>query len=262
MPEKGSEGSDSVTNTTEQEPKHRVVTLDVCFVLPNIQLFGTSREFDHTFYSSVCVPSVYCPARRPVLPGAGSPSDLGLPAQLEPSGRVEGVCALDSSSCRIGGWQPALFRASPSQLCCGSRAAAGTEASHPSAQPDGVSLFPLSPTHAPWLLAHKIQSPQEKEALYALTVSPSGPWASAPLPAGPSPVSAWGVDRGCQVHLHGPEKAGAGSLGSGAIPGLSPFLPNFWRAALSLLWEKEGRLFLPFIDRPELPRAHRARLVT
>uniref|UniRef100_A0A2K5H838 Golgi associated, gamma adaptin ear containing, ARF binding protein 2 n=1 Tax=Colobus angolensis palliatus TaxID=336983 RepID=A0A2K5H838_COLAP len=26
------------------------------------------------------------------------------------------------------------------------------------------------PTHAPWLLAHKIQSPQEKEALYALTV--------------------------------------------------------------------------------------------
>ncbi|XP_048645613.1 ADP-ribosylation factor-binding protein GGA2 isoform X3 [Marmota marmota marmota] len=27
-----------------------------------------------------------------------------------------------------------------------------------------------SPTHAPWLLAHKIQSPQEKEALYALTV--------------------------------------------------------------------------------------------
>ncbi|XP_037671188.1 ADP-ribosylation factor-binding protein GGA2 isoform X4 [Choloepus didactylus] len=27
-----------------------------------------------------------------------------------------------------------------------------------------------SPTQAPWLLAHKIQSPQEKEALYALTV--------------------------------------------------------------------------------------------
>lgn len=34
-----------------------------------------------------------------------------------------------------------------------------------------VSLFSLSSTHAPWLLAHKIQSPQEKEALYALTVS-------------------------------------------------------------------------------------------
>uniref|UniRef100_A0A8C9P6Z9 VHS domain-containing protein n=1 Tax=Spermophilus dauricus TaxID=99837 RepID=A0A8C9P6Z9_SPEDA len=34
----------------------------------------------------------------------------------------------------------------------------------------GICLFSFSPTHAPWLLAHKIQSPQEKEALYALTV--------------------------------------------------------------------------------------------
>ncbi|KAM4829091.1 ADP-ribosylation factor-binding protein GGA2 [Thomomys bottae] len=33
-----------------------------------------------------------------------------------------------------------------------------------------VNTDPNGPTHAPWLLAHKIQSPQEKEALYALTV--------------------------------------------------------------------------------------------
>ncbi|XP_004706117.1 ADP-ribosylation factor-binding protein GGA2 [Echinops telfairi] len=33
-----------------------------------------------------------------------------------------------------------------------------------------VNTDPTGPTHAPWLLAHKIQSPQEKEALYALTV--------------------------------------------------------------------------------------------
>nr|BAE35509.1 unnamed protein product [Mus musculus] len=33
-----------------------------------------------------------------------------------------------------------------------------------------VNTDPSGPTHAPWLLAHKIQSPQEKEALYALTV--------------------------------------------------------------------------------------------
>ncbi|XP_021059732.1 ADP-ribosylation factor-binding protein GGA2 [Mus pahari] len=33
-----------------------------------------------------------------------------------------------------------------------------------------VNSDPSGPTHAPWLLAHKIQSPQEKEALYALTV--------------------------------------------------------------------------------------------
>ncbi|PNI23190.1 GGA2 isoform 10, partial [Pan troglodytes] len=32
-----------------------------------------------------------------------------------------------------------------------------------------VNTDPNGPTHAPWLLAHKIQSPQEKEALYALT---------------------------------------------------------------------------------------------
>lgn len=37
--------------------------------------------------------------------------------------------------------------------------------------PVRVCLFSFSSTHAPWLLAHKIQSPQEKEALYALTVS-------------------------------------------------------------------------------------------
>ncbi|XP_073915797.1 ADP-ribosylation factor-binding protein GGA2 isoform X3 [Castor canadensis] len=41
--------------------------------------------------------------------------------------------------------------------------------------PRGVTSQPLAPmfmwpTHAPWLLAHKIQSPQEKEALHALTV--------------------------------------------------------------------------------------------
>ncbi|KAF6272348.1 golgi associated, gamma adaptin ear containing, ARF binding protein 2 [Rhinolophus ferrumequinum] len=35
---------------------------------------------------------------------------------------------------------------------------------------DQVNTDPNGPTHAPWLLAHKIQSPQEKEALYALTV--------------------------------------------------------------------------------------------
>uniref|UniRef100_A0A673UJG2 Golgi associated, gamma adaptin ear containing, ARF binding protein 2 n=1 Tax=Suricata suricatta TaxID=37032 RepID=A0A673UJG2_SURSU len=34
---------------------------------------------------------------------------------------------------------------------------------------DQVNTDPNGPTHAPWLLAHKIQSPQEKEALYALT---------------------------------------------------------------------------------------------
>ncbi|KAM9210754.1 ADP-ribosylation factor-binding protein GGA2 [Dugong dugon] len=33
-----------------------------------------------------------------------------------------------------------------------------------------VNTDPKGSTHAPWLLAHKIQSPQEKEALYALTV--------------------------------------------------------------------------------------------
>ncbi|XP_006892751.1 PREDICTED: ADP-ribosylation factor-binding protein GGA2 [Elephantulus edwardii] len=33
-----------------------------------------------------------------------------------------------------------------------------------------VNTDPSGPTYAPWLLAHKIQSPQEKEALYALTV--------------------------------------------------------------------------------------------
>uniref|UniRef100_A0A8C0R5A5 Golgi associated, gamma adaptin ear containing, ARF binding protein 2 n=1 Tax=Canis lupus dingo TaxID=286419 RepID=A0A8C0R5A5_CANLU len=35
---------------------------------------------------------------------------------------------------------------------------------------DQVNTDPNGPTHAPWLLAHKIQSPQEKESLYALTV--------------------------------------------------------------------------------------------
>ncbi|OWK11502.1 hypothetical protein Celaphus_00007011 [Cervus elaphus hippelaphus] len=35
---------------------------------------------------------------------------------------------------------------------------------------DQVNTDPNGSTHAPWLLAHKIQSPQEKEALYALTV--------------------------------------------------------------------------------------------
>ncbi|XP_070269783.1 ADP-ribosylation factor-binding protein GGA2 isoform X1 [Myotis yumanensis] len=35
---------------------------------------------------------------------------------------------------------------------------------------DQVNTDSNGPTHAPWLLAHKIQSPQEKEALYALTV--------------------------------------------------------------------------------------------
>lgn len=35
---------------------------------------------------------------------------------------------------------------------------------------DQVNTDPNGPTHTPWLLAHKIQSPQEKEALYALTV--------------------------------------------------------------------------------------------
>ena len=34
---------------------------------------------------------------------------------------------------------------------------------------DQVNTDPNGSTHAPWLLAHKIQSPQEKEALYALT---------------------------------------------------------------------------------------------
>ncbi|XP_008566483.1 PREDICTED: ADP-ribosylation factor-binding protein GGA2 isoform X1 [Galeopterus variegatus] len=33
-----------------------------------------------------------------------------------------------------------------------------------------VNTDPNGPTHAPWLLAHKIQSPQEREALYSLTV--------------------------------------------------------------------------------------------
>ncbi|XP_021092976.1 ADP-ribosylation factor-binding protein GGA2 isoform X2 [Heterocephalus glaber] len=33
-----------------------------------------------------------------------------------------------------------------------------------------LNTDPSGPAHAPWLLAHKIQSPQEKEALYALTV--------------------------------------------------------------------------------------------
>lgn len=46
-----------------------------------------------------------------------------------------------------------------------------------------LSVPILSPTQAPWLLAHKIQSPQEKEALYALMVSP-------PLPSWPDPQGA------------------------------------------------------------------------
>ena len=33
-----------------------------------------------------------------------------------------------------------------------------------------VNTDSSGPTHAPWLLAHKIKPPQEKEALYALTV--------------------------------------------------------------------------------------------
>ncbi|XP_072463392.1 ADP-ribosylation factor-binding protein GGA2 [Notamacropus eugenii] len=35
---------------------------------------------------------------------------------------------------------------------------------------DQVNADPDGPSHAPWLLAHKIQSPQEREALHALTV--------------------------------------------------------------------------------------------
>ncbi|XP_068945372.1 ADP-ribosylation factor-binding protein GGA2 isoform X2 [Petaurus breviceps papuanus] len=35
---------------------------------------------------------------------------------------------------------------------------------------DRVNADPDGPSHAPWLLAHKIQSPQEQEALHALTV--------------------------------------------------------------------------------------------
>ncbi|XP_027695064.1 ADP-ribosylation factor-binding protein GGA2 [Vombatus ursinus] len=35
---------------------------------------------------------------------------------------------------------------------------------------DRVNTEPNGPSHAPWLLAHKIQSPQEREALHALTV--------------------------------------------------------------------------------------------
>ncbi|KAM9099850.1 ADP-ribosylation factor-binding protein GGA2 isoform 1-T1 [Sarcophilus harrisii] len=35
---------------------------------------------------------------------------------------------------------------------------------------DQVNTDPNGPSHAPWLLAHKIQSPQEMEALHALTV--------------------------------------------------------------------------------------------
>ncbi|XP_036594703.1 ADP-ribosylation factor-binding protein GGA2 [Trichosurus vulpecula] len=35
---------------------------------------------------------------------------------------------------------------------------------------DQVNTDPDGPSHAPWLLAHKIQSPQEREALHALTV--------------------------------------------------------------------------------------------
>ena len=37
-----------------------------------------------------------------------------------------------------------------------------------------VNTDSSGPTHAPWLLAHKIKPPQEKEALYALTVSLAG----------------------------------------------------------------------------------------
>lgn len=48
-----------------------------------------------------------------------------------------------------------------------------------------LSVPILSPTQAPWLLAHKIQSPQEKEALYALMVSPSLPSWPDPQGAGP-----------------------------------------------------------------------------
>lgn len=60
-------------------------------------------------------------------------------------------------------------------LCCGSkllegRSLYGVHVARLSAQSPGV-FGSLSPTHAPWLLAHKIQSPQEKEALHALTVS-------------------------------------------------------------------------------------------
>lgn len=57
-----------------------------------------------------------------------------------------------------------------------------------------LSLFLLSPIHAPWLLAHKIQSPQEKEALYALTVSLTGSLSSPVLkPERAGPQSYFGV---------------------------------------------------------------------
>ncbi|PNI23188.1 GGA2 isoform 8, partial [Pan troglodytes] len=51
-----------------------------------------------------------------------------------------------------------------------------------------VNTDPNGPTHAPWLLAHKIQSPQEKEALYALT--PGGEPGTNGFPPSPGgPVS-------------------------------------------------------------------------
>lgn len=63
-----------------------------------------------------------------------------------------------------------------------------------SARSTGV-FVPRSPTHAPWLLAHKIQSPQEREALHALTVSLPRASGRCPEPgrAGPRPVSVWRV---------------------------------------------------------------------
>lgn len=95
-------------------------------------------------------------------------------------------------------------------------------------------FVPRSPTHAPWLLAHKIQSPQEREALHALTVSLPRASGRCPEPgrAGPAPFPCGGRLR---FLLAAHEKAGRGEPGLRCLP-RSP-----WGAAPSPLRGGRGR---------------------
>ncbi|ELK12105.1 ADP-ribosylation factor-binding protein GGA2 [Pteropus alecto] len=110
-------------------------------------------------------------------PQSGSPDEgteqarAGHPAlAVEPSRAV--ACQL---TC-LSGHQPVLVEA----MSCGGHWTDDDKATDPSVSEqdwsaiqnfcDQVNTDPNGPTHAPWLLAHKIQSPQEREALHALTV--------------------------------------------------------------------------------------------
>lgn len=95
-----------------------------------------------------------------------------------------------------------------------------------SARSAGV-FAPYSPTHAPWLLAHKIQSPQEREALHALTVSlprASGPFRHGGVPAvpaccpGASRLRGAGAPMPASIFLEGSPEPAVGEAGAGTMP--------------------------------------------